>query len=147
MGDTYRINKKGSQIIETSIPDLSEKDVEPFIDAVHWRSSLLAPDIIKMINNEKSRFYVAFEKDDKEDIASISHWRREKEIQRIKCTTGKSFPEASKIVETSVPTPPSGQSYAKLAKPIKRNTRNMETQTIITWPRRLKSLVLSDLDY
>jgi len=50
-------------------------------------------------------------------------WRRENEIQLIKCTIGMSFPEARKIVQTSVPTLPSGQSYGKLAEPITTKQR------------------------
>jgi len=62
---------------------------------------------------------------------------KEKEIQRIKCMSGVSFPEARQIVETMVPTLPSNQSNPKVAKPmiIKINIRNIETQTIITWPQ------------
>jgi len=63
-------------------------------------------------------------------------WKKEKAIQRIKCTTGVSFLEARKIVEASVPALPSGHSYAKAATSVavKKTTRTCETQTVVTWP-------------
>ena len=62
-------------------------------------------------------------------------WRKEKQTQSIKATTGVAFQEARKIVGTSFPTLPFGLSYAKIAKSmIKRKTRNIETQTIINRP-------------
>jgi hypothetical protein len=63
-------------------------------------------------------------------------WIKEKEIQRIKSTMNVSFLEARKIVEASVPSHHSGQSYAQAAATIteRKNTRNAVTQTVITWP-------------
>ena len=66
-------------------------------------------------------------------------WKKEKEIQRIKCLRNVSFPEARKIVEVSNPAPLSGQSYAKVAAPIAapiavgKTTCSSSTQTNLTW--------------
>ena len=62
-------------------------------------------------------------------------WKKEREIQRIKCLRNVSFPEARKIVEASNPAPPSGQSYAKVAAPIAvgKTTCSASTQTNLTW--------------
>ena len=64
-----------------------------------------------------------------------SRWKKEKEIQRIKCLRNVSFPEARKIVEAFNPAPPSDQSYAKVAAPIAvgKTTCSSSTQTNLTW--------------
>jgi ubiquinone/menaquinone biosynthesis C-methylase UbiE len=42
--------KLGKSPSSKSIPELNPKQTEAFIDSVHWRSALLANDIVKMIN-------------------------------------------------------------------------------------------------
>ena len=42
--------KLGKSPRSKSIPELNPKETEAFIDSVHWRSALLATDIVKMIN-------------------------------------------------------------------------------------------------
>jgi len=42
--------KLGKSDKAKAIPDMSHEETEGFMDAVHWRSTLLATDIVKMIN-------------------------------------------------------------------------------------------------
>ena len=62
-------------------------------------------------------------------------WKKEKEIQRIKCLRNVSFPEARKIVDASNHPPTAGQSYAKVDAPIAvgKTTCSAATQTNLTW--------------
>lgn len=44
------IVKNGKSLNIKALKDYSEKEVESFIDSVHWRSALLAPEIVKSID-------------------------------------------------------------------------------------------------
>ena len=60
-------------------------------------------------------------------------WHREKEIQRTKVENNISFPEARERVLSSLPNTTT-TSYANVVKSSTKQSRNAETQTIITWP-------------
>ena len=71
-------------------------------------------------------------------------WIVEKEVQHVKTINGLSFPEARKLVESRVPTVPSGPSYANAAKVVepKKQSVSVTTQTDITWPHDAKNYKL-----
>lgn len=72
-------------------------------------------------------------------------WQKEKEIQKVKIENNISFPEARERVQSTFTIP--SQSYASAVKGPVKQSKTIETQTVITWPYNApnyKTIVVPD---